>query len=119
MQPVKLRLRASANTCNEAAGSCYFYCSICGVPMGRIRPESDGPLGGGDFVDGVSGGGAAVVASVSACDIWLSKKNTELTRFACVTTAKSPGVHSQSSHKINDGKYKVFLLLLSLKKRRR
>jgi hypothetical protein len=47
------------------------------------------------------------------------KKKTELTWFACAATAKSPGVHSQSSQKINDGKYKVFLLLLSLKKRRR
>jgi hypothetical protein len=47
------------------------------------------------------------------------KKRSSITRFACAATAKSLGAHSQSSQKINTGKYKDFLLLLSLKKRRR
>ena len=61
--------------------------------MGKIRPESEWIFGGYGVV-GLFGGGCAAAASASACDIWLSRKKMELTRFACVATAKSLGVHS-------------------------
>jgi hypothetical protein len=48
------------------------------VLMGEIRPESE-RISWCDGVVGVFGGAAAAAASASACDIWLSKKKTELT----------------------------------------
>ena len=47
------------------------------------------------------------------------KKSKGLRRLEYAATAKSPGISSRSSQKINDGKKKWLLLLLSLKKKDR
>ena len=42
-----------------------------------------------------------------------------LRRLECDAIDKSPGASLRSSHKMNEGKYKLLLLLLSLKKQDR
>ena len=81
----------------------------------KFRDWSASPgVGGG----GGSGAGRGVVAAGGYCDIWLSKKKRNgLGCLSYATTAKFPEASSRSSRKMNGGRYKGVLLLLSLKKR--
>ena len=94
--------------------SCFFR----SIGEKKYCLEWSGSLGGGGRVSGIVVGGAADAASGGFWHSGLSIKKTEGAQ-GIAATAKVPRGPSKSSQKLNDGKNKGSLLLLSLKNRDR
>ena len=93
-----------------------YSCFHRSIGEEKCREWSASPGGGGG---GGSGAGRGVVAAggYGDGDIWLSKKKRNgLGCLAYAATAKSLEASSRSSQKMNGGRYKGVLLMLSLEK---
>ena len=93
-----------------------YSCFHQSIGEKKFRERSASPGDGG--VGGVGAGrGCVAAADDGDGDIWLSKKKRNV--LGCLAyddTAKSPEASSRSSQKMNGGRYKGVLLLISLEK---
>ena len=95
-----------------------YSCFHRSIGEEKCREWSASPGGGGG--GGGAGRGDDAAAGDGGGNIWLSKKKRNgLGCLAYTATAKSLEASSRSSQKMNGGKYKGVLLLLSLKKQDR